>query len=260
MPTQTVSGERQFVAGVEYFVFGEGEPVTIFAHGLAGSVSEIKPLAMPLPGTRVLFHFRGHGKSDPLTNGWNYDLLANDLRAVADETGATQACGLSLGAAALLRLLSQDPHRFDRLAFVMPAALDQPRTDGAIARLKELGNAIESRDISKITAVLLAELPEEVRTQRIPQILIARRAVELVELVPPAPSHVDIPVPDLELLSKITTPAAILAQEGDRLHSADIATRLAAAMPNAELKILPPGGVFWTHPDQTKALLTRYLA
>ena len=61
------------------------------------SVSETKPLAMPLKGTRVLFNFRGHGGSDALADGWDYDLLADDVRVIADHVGATGACGLSLG-------------------------------------------------------------------------------------------------------------------------------------------------------------------
>ena len=257
--TLTTRGERGVVAGVEYFVYGEGEPVTVFAHGLAGSVSEIKPLAMPLPGTRVLFHFHGHGKSEPLVDGWDYDLLCENLREVADDVGATQACGLSLGAGALLRLLRDDPTRFDRLAFVMPASLDQPRNDGAIAHLFELGKAIETGEIEQLSAVLLAELPEQVREQRITQILIARRAAELAEMIPPAPRYVDVPLADLAALTAVTAPTAVLAQDGDRLHSTDIAERLASALPNSELKILQPGGVFWTQPEDTKEFLHRYL-
>ena len=65
------------IEGVEFFVFGTGDPVTVFAHGFGGllPVSETKPLAMPLKGTRVLFNFRGHGGSDALADGWDYDLL-----------------------------------------------------------------------------------------------------------------------------------------------------------------------------------------
>ena len=64
--TLTRQESKGKIAGVEFFVFGTGDPVTVFAHGLAGSVSETKPLAMPLKGTRVLFNFRGHGGSDAL--------------------------------------------------------------------------------------------------------------------------------------------------------------------------------------------------
>ncbi len=164
------------VSGVEFVVFGSGDPVTVFAHGLAGSVSETKPLAMAVPGTRVLFHFRGHGNSAPLTNGWNYELLAEDLRTVADHVGATGACGLSLGSGALLRLLSHDPQRFDRLAFVMPAALNQQVSDGAVRRLADLRAAKESQDLAQMSASLLQDVPAHLRDLRVTQLLVGRRA------------------------------------------------------------------------------------
>jgi pimeloyl-ACP methyl ester carboxylesterase len=249
------NGQQGRVNGVDYVVFGDGFPVTVFAHGLAGSISETKPLAMPLSGTRVLFNFRGHGNSDPLPNGWEYDLLADDLRSVADEVGATRACGLSLGAGALLRLLTQTPDRFERLAFVMPAALDKPSNDGAIQRLRDLGQAIESRDIEQLTNVLLAEVPPSLRDLRVTRILLARRAAELAVMTPPAPARVDVPVPRIADLATVTAPAAILAQSEDRLHSTVIAQQLHDALPNSQLTVLEPGGVFWTQPEQTKAIL-----
>ncbi len=70
---------------VAWTALGPGSPVTVFAHGLGGSAAETRPLATGVPGTRVLLSFRGHGASGPLPGGWDYDLLAADLRAVADE-------------------------------------------------------------------------------------------------------------------------------------------------------------------------------
>lgn len=245
--------------GVEFFVYGEGEPVTVFAHGLAGSVSETKPLGMPLSGTRVLFNFQGHGGSDPLDGGWDYDLLAANLRGVADHVGATRACGLSLGSGALLRLLLSDPGRFDRLAFVMPAALDQPRTDGATQRLRELGDAIESGDKDRLTEILLSEVPESRRDSRVTRILLTRRAAELAAMTPPAPSRIEPPIPNLVVLRNVKAPALVLAQRDDRLHSTAIAKTLAQALPSATLRILDPGGVFWTQTERTRMLLEKHL-
>ncbi|MFA7266110.1 MAG: alpha/beta hydrolase [Candidatus Nanopelagicales bacterium] len=248
------------IGGIEFFVYGQGAPITVFAHGLAGSVSETKPLAMPLAGTRVLFNFRGHGDSDPLPGGWDYDLLAHDLRVVADHVGATGACGLSLGAGALLRILTTTPDRFDRLAFVMPAALDRASNDGAIARLRALGAAIESGDRDLLTEVLLEEVPADLRNLRVTRVLLARRAAELAVMTPPAPSRVDVPVRDIDTLRRVTAPALVLAQEADVLHSLDVATRVSDALGAATLKVLPAGGVFWTASDQTRTELRRTLA
>lgn len=258
-PTRS-AGTTGRVGGVEYVVYGDGEPVTVFAHGLAGSISEIKPLAMPLAGTRVLFHFRGHGASDALSDGWDYDLLAADLLNVVDAFAASNVCGLSLGSGAILRVLASDPQRFDRLGFVMPAILDSPRTDAAIGRLERLGAAIESGDRAAITGLLFEEVPSHLHADRVTQILLARRASELLALTPPAPRGVDVPITDRSELRKVIAPAVVISQRDDRLHPVSIAAQLANALGNAELTELEPGGVFWTQLDQTRDLLKKHFA
>ncbi len=234
------------VAGVAFSVVGEGLPVTVFAHGLGGSSAETRPLASRVAGTRVLLDLRGHGASDALDDGWDYDLLADDLLAVADATGATRAVGLSVGSGALLRVLSRDPARFERLVMVMPAALDEARDDGATASIRLLGRAIDARDVDAVTDMLLAELPEAVRARRGVRLLLGRRAASLVTRPAPRPRRPDRPVHDRAVLAAVTAPALVLAQEDDPLHALELAVELAAALPDASLLALPPGGVFWT--------------
>ncbi|MGH3716985.1 MAG: alpha/beta fold hydrolase, partial [Micromonosporaceae bacterium] len=98
--------ERPGGVRLEYLVTGSGDPVTVFAHGLAGGIPDTRPLGSGVPGTKVFLHMRGHGGSSPLTPDWQYADLAGDVAAVADATGATQALGVSLGAGALCRLLA----------------------------------------------------------------------------------------------------------------------------------------------------------
>ena len=247
------------VRGVAFTVVGSGGPVTVFAHGLGGSSAETRPLAARTPGTRVLLDFRGHGDSDALPDGWDYDLLADDLLAVADATGATQAVGLSVGSGALLRLLSRDPSRFERLAMVMPAALDEARDDGATQAIRRLGSAIDAKDVEAVTDLLLAELPEQVRVRRGVRLLLGRRAASLVTRPAPRPLRPDRPLHDRAVLSAVTAPALVVGQDEDPLHALDIAVELTAALPCAALLALPPGGVFWTAGLQTSRALARHL-
>lgn len=247
------------LGGLHAVVLGQGSPVTVFAHGLGGSVAETRPLATRVAGTRVLLDFRGHGESSPLERGWDYDLLADDLLAVADEVGATQAVGLSLGAGALLRALSRDPLRFDRLAFVLPVAIDGTRRDGATLRLHRLGDAIARVDAAAAAEILLEELPPAVRERRGVELLVRRRAAQLVERPAPAPAYDDRPLPDRTLLASLTVPSLVLAQEDDPLHPAAIAHELHAALPSSVLTVLPPGGVFWTAAREAQEALARHL-
>lgn len=247
------------VGEVACTVLGEGVPVTVFAHGLGGSAAETRPLASRVRGTRVLLDFRGHGASGPLPDGWDYDLLAHDLLQVADAVDATRAVGLSVGSGALLRLLSRRPDRFTRLGFVMPAAIDRGRDDGATRAIRRLGNAIDAGDVEAVTAILLAELPEEVRTRRAVRLLTGRRAAQLVTRPAPRPRVPDRPIADRAALRAVTAPALVVAQHDDPLHDMTLAAELAAALPEARLLALPAGGVFWTAGAQAAEALARHL-
>jgi 3-oxoadipate enol-lactonase len=111
---------------LEYLVAGIGEPdpVTVFAHGRAGSIGTTRPFGSGIPGRKVFFHFRGHGRSTPVPpQDWTLPDLAGDLAAVADHVGATRALGVSLGAAALATLLAGTPDRFARVVFYLPAVV-----------------------------------------------------------------------------------------------------------------------------------------
>jgi 3-oxoadipate enol-lactonase len=247
------------VGGVHATVLGAGGPVTVLAHGIGGSVAETRPLAARLGGTRVLLEFRGHGRSDALPPGWDYDVVADDLRAVADATGATRAVGLSLGAGALLRLLATEPGRFDRVAFVLPAAIDATRADGATLRLRKLGRAIDRRDVDAVAELLVDEVPAQVRGRRGTSLLLRRRATALVERDAPQPMQDDRPLHDRAVLRRVTAPALVVGQAGDPLHRLDVAAELAAALPDASLLTLPEGGVFWTAARAVQTALTEHL-
>jgi pimeloyl-ACP methyl ester carboxylesterase len=247
------------VNGVEYTVLGDGGPVTVFAHGLGGTSGETRPLALKAPGTKVLLSFRGHGGSDGLVDGWDYGLLAEDLRAVADHVGATGCVALSLGCGALLRILRDDPMRFDRLAFVMPAALDSARSDGAILRLESLGEAINRGDVEAVTASLLAEVPAVLRERRAIPLLLTRRAEALASRPAPVPRLTDRPLEDRAVLSRVTAPTLVIGQAEDLLHPLQLARELADLLPAAQLLALPEGGVFWTATAEAQAALAEHL-
>ncbi|HUR15439.1 MAG TPA: alpha/beta fold hydrolase [Mycobacteriales bacterium] len=248
------------VDGLHVVVLGDGGPVTVFAHGLGGSVAETRPLATRVDGTRVLFDLPGHGDSDALTDGWDYDLLADALLSVADAFGATRAVGLSLGAGALLRALTRAPDRFARLAFVLPAAIDGTRRDGATERLRVLGDAIANGDADSAAEFLLGELPESVRSRRGIELLVRRRALQLVSKPAPEPAYDDRPVHDRAQLRTWSVPALVIGQEADALHPVALARELHALLPSADLAVYPQAGVFWTAARDAQEALARHLA
>ena len=247
------------VNGVEFTVLGSGDPVTLFAHGLGGGRAETRPLANKVPGTRVLLSFRGHGGSDALVDGWDYDVLADDVRSVADHVEATRCVGLSLGGGALLRVLRDAPDRFERLAFVLPAALDSARADGATLRLRSLGHAIDRGDADEATQLLLAEVPAALRERRAVAVLLRRRAQDLVRRPAPVPRREDRPLSDRSVLSRVTAPTLVIGQAADPLHPLELAHELAGLLPSATLLSLPEGGVFWTDAARAQSALADHL-
>lgn len=194
-----------------------------------------------VPGTRVFYEAPGHGR--PWEGEAGYQRIADDLLALADQHGARQALGVSLGANALLRLLSRQPDRFERVVLVLPAALDRP----AVRRTPPLEAALAARDREAVEAVVRAELPAaltgaEAYVRARTAFLLASDLGPLLRVLP----H-DVPVPDPAVLRAVTARVLVLAQERDPLHPADVAREVAAALPRADLVVLPEAGGLLRH-------------
>ena len=215
---------------------GEGPPVTVFAHGLTNSCRELAPFTPSVTGTAVRFCFRGHGHSSAPATGYRFADLASDLDAVARAYGARNAVGTSLGAGAIMKLLEDDPDRFDRIVMLLPASLDVPfrdpgRFDG-IADLLETFPKDEAVDrILDITAERYVRAPwlreldlalwEDLNT-----VGVARAIREVTR---------DVSISDRELLRKVDAPVMLICREGDSIHPAELGRILVDLFPNAEL-------------------------
>ncbi|WP_205752691.1 alpha/beta fold hydrolase [Cryptosporangium phraense] len=236
--------------------------MTVFAHGLGGSIADARPLGSGVRGTRVFFSFRGHGASEPLPPGWTYRDLADDLETVADEHRATRALGTSLGAGALTRLVADRPGRFERLVFFLPAALDRPRPADARDRFAALAAALDDGDLDRLAAVVTLEVPEaSVGTPAarayVRQRVEALRRPGLVEALRRLPTLTVLPSPDA--LRAVEAPALVLGCQGDPLHPESVAEHLADALPNAELHIYGAPGVLWNQRSDLRRRISEFL-
>jgi 3-oxoadipate enol-lactonase len=220
-------------------VVGEGEPVTLVGHGLTGSRRDFALLAPFVPGTKVLFDFRGHGDSDrPPPGSYSMNHFAADVDNVAEAFGATSLVGVSLGGGATLRLLRSTPDRFERLVFILPARVE--RSDVARAKLLRLADLLESRPIGEVAEAIVAEEERDGVFDRLPGSKERRRQAILAmngDGIPRAIREVidDPPIPDPTPIRKVTVPALVVGQQGDPVHRAEVARDLAATLPNAEL-------------------------
>ncbi len=190
---------------------------------------------------------RGHG-GVPAGPRLDYDVLGRDLEQVADDAGATQALGVSMGAGALLSLLARRPDRFARVVLLLPAALDRPRDDAAVRSRVALADALDAGDAETAAALVAEELPADLHdVPGVRQYLAARAAhlaaspgfSDVVRALPDA-----VPVADRSVLGAVTAEVLLLAQEGDPLHPAQVARDLAAVLPRARLVVFDrPGAV-----------------
>ncbi|GAB1643345.1 alpha/beta hydrolase [Krasilnikovia sp. MM14-A1259] len=262
---------------LERLVTGAGDPVTVFAHGLAGDIAGTRPLGSAVAGRRVFFQQRGHGRSDTPPGPWSFADLAADLAAVADLSGATRAVGVSMGAAALCRLLAQQPDRFARVVLFLPAPLDGTRPPAARARLERLlaalgdpGDAAALRvghqaagvGDAALAEAVGSELPLVIRAtppgrayvrQRVEQLRRDGLAPELGTLWP-APA-----VPDERALRAFEGRALVLGCTGDEVHPAAVAERVAACLPGAELHVYDHPAVLWTHRQDLRERISTFL-
>jgi len=229
-------------ATIHVAIDGSGEPVTVFAHGLTNSCMELAAFTPLAPGTKVRFCFRGHGHSStPPAGSFAFADFARDLNDVATAYGATNAVGTSLGAGALVHLLADDPGRFDRLVFLLPAALDRPIGDRALFdRTAEL---LETLPREEAIAAILAESGRSGGYEHQPGL----REFDLLLWQDMNPLGVarairqvvgDVAIEDRERLRDVTTPALIIAREGDAVHPAAVARAMAKLMPAADLVVL----------------------
>jgi pimeloyl-ACP methyl ester carboxylesterase len=247
---------------LEYFVSGESEPTTAFAHGLAGGIPDTRPLGSGVAGRKVFFQFRGHGRSDSPVGDIGYADLAGDLRAVADEFGATRALGVSLGAGALCRLLAQTPDRFERLVFFLPAVLDEVRPAAAMSRAQALLEAVTADDAPTAATLLSSEIPASLRDRPAAWRYVRERLEGLLK-DGLAAGLADLPgqtaLPDRAVLAAVAAPALVIGCRGEAAHPPVVAEQLAEILPNASLHIYDQPAVLWTNRTDLRTRVSEFL-
>lgn len=246
---------------LEYRAVGAGEPVTVFAHGLGGSIAQTRLFGSGVPGTRVFFHFRGHGAS--MVRGersWGYAELAGELAAVADHVSARQALGVSLGAGALLRLIADSPRRFERVVFVLPSVIDSIRGDGARKRLGDMAAAARTGSVRAMSAVVAADVPPQLSERPDVKAYVEARARALLTVRDGIAAVAgEVAVPDRAVLHSIDCQVLVVGCEGDQLHDVAVARELAALLPDARLHVFPEPGFVWSRRGELRELVSGFL-
>lgn len=227
---------------IHYEVDGDGDPVIVVAHGLTNNRNELAALTPVVPGTKVRFDFRGHGRSSAPETGYAFADFARDLQAVADHVGATRAVGTSLGAGAIANLLSRLPDRFERMVWLLPAALDLPFAFRD--RYEELASVLEGKSPQEAIEAVMADPERAAAHIRAPWRFDLDRLMwehehpdGVARAIRGAMS--DWPVQNRNDLRRVTAPTMIICVDGDPIHPAELGAILADLLPKAELETFP---------------------
>lgn len=260
MPSRFLAGPR---GDLEVLSVGNGDPATVFAHGLGSSIASTRPYGSGLSGRRTFFHFASHGRSAPAEQGWTYDVLADELLTVACEVEASRAVGVSMGAGAILHTLAYRPHRFERAVLIIPASIDSPRQSEGLARCRLLADASAHGDVARIRDVLAQELPAnasgtEAGEAWLDQQSHAFAAPGMCAALRDLPHAA--PIVDRAVLQRIEVPVLILGQRGDDVHQVEVARELAQLLPNATYEEFDDRGLLFAHRDRVREQLVGFIS
>ncbi len=223
-----------------YDVYGEGERLLLYMHGLLLDSELNRGIASALAerGNRVvLLDLLGHGRSDQPTHAAEYriDSYADQAIALLDELGAPSAVlgGMSLGANVSLFAATQHPERVNALVLEMPV-LEWAVPSAAIAFVPILLAAHYGRWILGPITATLRRLPRTpfgtlnsfLNAGSLPPDVIA--AIMHGVLVGPV-------APTIDARCGIEVPTLVLAHANDLIHPFDDADNLIHQLPNATL-------------------------
>lgn len=235
----------------------QGDPSSeaiIFLHGYSDSwfsFSRVLPLLLSEYHAFALTQ-RGHGDSDKPEAGYTPEDYAADVDAFMDTVGIERATivGASTGALFAQRVALNYPRRVSRLVLI---AAQTPANE-AISELVEFVRALED----PVPPEFVREFQESTIYHPVPQEFLETAISESLKL--PARiwrDYMEGAVSSIERdyvveLREINVPTLILWGEQDALFPREEQERLAAAIPDATLKVYPESGhaVHWERPEQ----------
>ena len=254
---ETISDRRVNVGDVDLAVIeaGAGGRPLLIVHGYTGRAADFADFVEPLAAAGwhvVAPDLRGHGASSKPTSESDYslDLFATDLIGLADQVGFEHfvVLGHSMGGMITQQLVLAHPDRIDGVILMDTGhgALD---VDPALI---ELGVTVARNDGIDVVADLMAAMDDDPLTTdayrrkvaedpsyaaRGDRNLRACSAAMFAAMLQQIPEQTD----QLDRLGAIAAPTLVLVGEEDTPFR-DPSERMAAAIPDAQLVVLPGGG------------------
>ncbi len=246
----------QLTTGPRLHYAEQGDPTgeaIIFLHGYSDSwfsFSRVLPLLSPEYHAFALTQ-RGHGDSDKPECCYTVDDFAADVDAFMDAVGITEATLVahSTGAVTAQRMTLSYPRRVSRLVMISAQSVNEV--------VLELAEAVRTLE-DPVPPEFVQEFQESTIYVPVPREFLETVVSESFKL--PARVWRDVMEgtalsvgPDHEAqLREINVPTLIICGEQDALFPREEHERLAAAIPNATLKVYPETGhtMHWERPEQ----------
>ena len=223
-------------------VEGESGPWVVFSNSLGTTLEMWDAQAAALRGRfRTLrYDTRGHGGTDAPAGPYFFDALADDLLALMDAQGIERAVlvGLSMGGMLAQVAALKAPHRFDGLVLCDTTSRYGPEVAafwaGRVhtALTQGLASIAETTPARWFTTAFVDQHPDVVAHYQ-----------AMLRSTPPqgyAGCCAAIPAIDVtERLSTLRIPARVIVGEQDGSTTPEHARRIVAALPGADLIVLP---------------------
>lgn len=259
MPHADVNGQRLF-----YEDTGGGDDVLVLSHGLFmdHTMFDAQLAAVPAGWRSIRWDERGHGRTEATREAFTYWDSARDLLGLLDHLGVERAvlAGMSQGGYLSLRAALTAPERVRGL--VLMDTQFGPEDPEKAAGYHQLIDAWTSPEgppqevVDTVAAIILGPgwdgapawqerwkaMPKE-RVRQVFTTLVTRED--------------DVAARAAEL----TMPALVVHGEQDLAIDVGVARDVAAALPDAELVVVPEAGhaANLTHPEPVNAALTAFL-
>jgi pimeloyl-ACP methyl ester carboxylesterase len=224
-----------------YSVEGSGPPLFLI-HGIGASRHSWDGLVARLaPHYRcIAYDLRGHGKSPKPVPPYSLDDLVDDLEALRAELGIESAhfAGHSLGGMIGPRYAQRYPSRVKSLGLYSTAAF---RTEDDAAKVRGVVAAMRRNGIAPVLETLKDRWFTPEFAARCPEV-ISRRMQQVIDTDPAVFLSVFDIYAETEMapwISEIHHPCLVLTGENDGGCNPRLNRAITAALPDAELVILP---------------------
>jgi pimeloyl-ACP methyl ester carboxylesterase/putative sterol carrier protein len=264
-------------AGLELstFAFGQGPPVVLL-HGLAATKLSYLPL-LPALAERyrvIVPDLPGHGESSKPRSRYTPGYFARVIRAVLDRLDIDQASvmGNSMGGRIALEVATAFPSRVSSLILLDPAAAGLPFP--LYARLLGvLPTGVGAVPVPWRKGIVVAAIRQMFADpDRLPKAAYLAAADEFIRIYRKGRARVallsamrgliaDDPEAFWHRAARIEVPTLIVWGRKDRIVPVSLGHRLANAIPDAELVVLPEVGHVpqFEQPEETRRLVLGFL-